>query len=403
TVDVSTPLVYDLFTFQGVPTALLSVPLQRASGSLGLLQGSLVAPDSSVTTLAKWVGDSRLFDATGGVIAVQSCSFNPILESYECVFGPASLVSGTVGAAAFVAVSVPPNEFTYAPSAFLKGWDAVLPRLPSVTGVQDPLGLEYGTPLDAPQTPLEERVLDVPAVDLDASGLVAMQLGNLVGGGPRVSVESRLAGLGGALLSGFGVAFPTAGAPTNQWRVRAAFPGAIDWDDTKYPGDELGSLVQSGLVSGQPYLRIELRDQVGNRSVRRPRFDLLPAVVVPSEPPTIQAPPTGGNTGGRSFQLTVADVLAVGPAQPGLYRATLTASDGRRWRVWAPGGAGPSLDLWLPPILGLGGTPLVDGPLQAGVTAVAWPSFVAADFLWSDLERESDVLATGAAIGLQQP
>lgn len=403
TVDMSVPLVYDLFTFQGVPSAFLSVPLTRPSGSLGLLQGSLVAPDDDVTTLSKWVGDTRLFDAHGAVTPVQSCSFNPILSSYECVYGPASLTTGTTGAASFVALSVPPNEFTYSPSAFLKGWDARLPRLPSVTGIQDPLDLSFDTPLDAPSTPLEERVLDVPAVDLDATGLVAMNLANLVGGGPAVTVESRMAGLGGALLAGYGVAFPTAGAPTDQWRLRAAFPGAIDWDDTKYPGDELGRLVSAGLITGQPFLRVDLRDQAGNRSVRRPRFDVLPPVLVPCEPPTVLAPAAGGGTGGPSFALTVDDVLANGPAQPGLYLATLTASDGRRWRVWSPGGAGPTLELWLPPIQALGGTPLVSGPLQVTVSTVAWPTFDPALFLWTDLGRESDVSAAGAAILLQQP
>lgn len=403
TVDLSSPLVYDLCTFQGVPSSWLSLPLTRPSGSLGLLQGSLVSPDSEVTTLTKWVGDSRLAGATGGEVAVQSCSFNPILSSYECVYGPAALSTGTAGATAFVALSVPPNEFTYAASAFLKGWDARLPRLPSATGVQDPLELVFDTQLDAPTTPLEERVLDAPALDLDASALVAMDLDNLIGGGPVVTVESRLAGLGGALLAGHGVAFPTSGAPTDQWRLRAAFPGAIDWDDTKYPGDEIGSLVTAGLVTGQPYLRVELRDQTGNRSVRRPRFDVLPAVLVPSESPSVLAPAAGAGTGGPSFALTVDDVLASGPAQPGLYRATLTGSDGRRWHVWSPGGAGPTLDLWLPPIQGQGGTPLVSGPLQVTVSAVAWPTFDPAEFLWSDLAREADVSAAGAAISLQQP
>jgi hypothetical protein len=403
TVDVQLPFVYDLFTFQGVPTSFLSVPLTRPSGSLGLLQGSLIAPGSDVTTLTKWVGDTRLSNAPGNVTAVQSCSFNPILSSYECVFGPASLSTGTIGAAAFTALSVPPNEFTYSAAAFLKGWDARLPSLPAATGVQDPLDLSFDTPLDAPTTLLEERVLDVPAVDLDATALAPMNLANLVGGGPIVSVESRLASLGGALLSGFGAAFPTAGAPTNQWRLRAAFPGAIDWDDTKYPGDELGRLVQSGLVTGQPYLRVELRDQTGNLSVRRPRFDALATPLVPCNPPTVTSPAAGGSTGGPSFALTVPDVLAAGPAQPGLYRATVTASDGRRWLVWRPGGAGPDLELWLPPIQALGGTPLVSGQLLVTVTTVAWPTFDVAEFLWTDLPREADVTAAGAAILLQQP
>lgn len=403
TVDVQLPVVYDLFTFQGVPTSFLSIPLTRPSGSLGLLQGSLTAPGSDVTTLTKWVGDTRLASASGGVIPVQSCSFNPILQSYECVFGPGQLTTGTIGASSFAALSVPPNEFTYSPAAFLKGWNARLPRLPSATGVQDPLDLAFDTPLDAPTTPLEERVLDVPATDLDATALVALNLSNLVGGGPAVSVESRLAGLGGALLSGYGAAFPTAGAPTNQWRVRAAFPGAIDWDDTKYPGDELGRLFESGLVTGQPYLRVELRDQTGNLSIRRPRLDLLATPLVPCEPPTVLSPAAGGSTGGPSFALTVPDVLAAGPAQPGLYRATLTATDARRWHVWRPGGAGPDLELWLPPIQGLGGVPLVSGQLLVTVSAVSWPTFDAAEFLWTDLARESDVVAASAAILLQQP
>jgi hypothetical protein len=185
--------------------------------------------------------------------------------------------------------------------------------------------------------------------------------------------------------------------------VRAAIPGVVDWTVGKYAGDELGTFLRDGLVTGAPFLRIELRDQTGNRSVRRPRLDALPAVLVACEPPTVLAPSAGGSTGGPSFALTVDDVLAHGPAQPGLYRATLTASDGRRWRVWRLGGAAATLDLWLPPIQALGGTPLVSGPLQVTVTAVAWPGFLASEFLWTDLARESDVSAAGAPILLQQP
>lgn len=403
TVDMSAPLVYDLFTFQGVPTAFLSVPMTRPPNAPGALQGSLIAAEASVTTLTKWAGDSRLADTAGNAVAVQACSFNPILSSYECVFGPAGLATGWAGAASFAILSVPPNEFTYSASAFLKGWGARLPRLPAANGVQDLVDFQFEQSLDSPTTPVEERVLDLPPVDFAASALLSMNLGNLVGGGPAVTVESRLAGLGGGLLAGFGVAFPTAGSPTNEWRVRAAIPGAVDWTEGKYTGDELGALLQDGLVTDAPYLRIELRDQAGNKSVRRPRLDALPAVIVPCEPPTVLAPAAGGSTGGSSFALTVDDVLAHGPAQPGLYRATLSASDGRRWRVWRPGGAGATVDLWLPPIQALGGTPLVPGPLQVTVTAVAWPGFDLSEFLWTDLARESDVTASGAPILLLQP
>jgi hypothetical protein len=403
TVDMNVPVLFDLFTFQGVPTAFLSVPMTRSGGAPGILQGSLLGPESSITTLTKWVGDSRLADTAGNAVAVQSCSFNPILSSYECVFGPAGLATGWSGAASYAVLSVPPNEFTYSASAFLKGWDARLPRLPSADGVQDLLDFDFDAPLDSPSTPVEERVLDLPAVDFVATALLAMNLDNLVGGGPRVTVESRLAGLGGGLLSGAGVAFPTSGAPTDEWRLRAAIPGAVDWTVGKYAGDEIGDMLRDGLVTGAPFLRVELRDQTGNRSVRRSRLDSLPAALVPCEPPTVLAPAAGGSTGGASFALTVDDVLAHGPAQPGLYRATLTASDGRRWRVWRPGGAAATVDLWLPPIQGLGGTPLVSGPLQVTVTAVAWPDFDAALFLWTDLARDSDVTAAGAPILLQQP
>jgi hypothetical protein len=404
TVDATLPVLFDLFTFQGVPTSRLSVPLRRA-GPFASFQGTLVSSNSSVPSLTKWASDSRLFDTPGNAISVQACSFNPILASFECVFGPGSMSTGPLGAAAFVATVPPPNEFSYSAATFLKGWGARLPRNNAAAGLTDFLDFHLDSTLDAPGVSVEEHVLDGPIVDLDATALAGLGLGNLNGGGPRISVESRLSGLGGALLAGHGAAFPTSGTPTDTWRLRAAFPGAVDWTDTKYAGDQLGSLVQDGIVAGQPYLRAELRDLAGNISVRRPRFDLVPvpAVLQPISTPGLITPGVGGSTGGASFEMVVSDVLDATFAQPGIYRATLTDFNGRSWVVWRPDGAGATLSFWTPPIAALGGVPLADGPLTAGVTVFAWPTLDVASFMWTDLERDYDVLATSGARLINQP
>ena len=139
--------------------------------------------------------------------------------------------------------------------------------------------------------------------------------------------------------------------------------------------------------------------------MRRPRFDLIPvpAVLQPISTPGLITPGVGGNTGGPSFEMVVSDVLDVTLGQPGIYRATLTDFNGRSWVVWRLDRAGPTLSLWTPPIAALGGVPLADGPLTASVTVFAWPSLDVAGFMWTDLDREYDVLATSAARLIHQP
>ena len=272
------------------------------------------------------------------------------------------------------------------------------------SGQQAGLDFQFNMRLDAASVPQKKRALDGPAVDLDASGLASVDLANLATD-PRVVVEARMRALPGSLLAGFGAAFDVAGTPTDMWRLRSAFPGAVDFTDTKYPGDELGELVRSGVIDPDLFLRVELVDTAGNASVRRPTFTSDPAAapLVPVEVPTVVAPPAGGGTGGASFALDVTDVLDGSLAPTGLYRVTLLAANGRRWRLWAQDGAGATLRLWAPPIAAAGGTPLVAGPIVAVADVVTWPGLDVALFLWSDLPRELDVLASAAPITFSQP
>lgn len=395
---------FDLFTFQGVPTARLGVPLSRANTPSATFQGTVTTIDLSVSTMTKWAADARLLGAQGDVVTVQGCSFNPIELNFDCVYGPASMAAGPLGAAGVVAVIPPPGEFAYSPQGFLKGWRGRLPRKLAGAGQTSLLDFSLNSTLDAVGSPQEELAIDGPALDLDATGATGISLATL-DGDPRVALQARMRGIGGALLAGYGVAFPASGAPTDNWRVRCAFPGVVDFDDTSYPSDALGELVTDGVIDAELYVRCEIKDDLGNRSSRRPPLSTLPALssLPLAGAPRVTSPAAGGNSGGPAYDLVFDEVLgAVG--QPGIYRATLRAASGRRWALWRLGGGGATLTLSLPDIAANGGNPLPNGSITARVEVFAWPGFAPqTSFLWTDLGRDLDVFAESAPVQFTQP
>ncbi len=395
---------YDLFSFQGVPTARLGVPLSRANTPSATFQGTVTTVDLAVQTMTKWAADSRLTSAFGDVVTVQACSFNPIELSFDCVYGPASMAAGPLGAAGVVAVIPPPGEFAYSASGFLKAWRARLPRKLAGAGQVSLLDFALNSTLDGVGTPQEELSIDGPALDLDATGASGIDLSAL-NGAPRIALQARVRGLGGALLAGYGVAFPLSGAPTDTWRVRCAYPGAVDLNDTSYPSDSLGELVADGVIDAELFVRCELEDSSGNRTSRRPKASTLPplSALAAIGVPTLNSPAAGTGTGGPAYDLSFDEVLG-GTGQSGLYSAALKAAGGRRWVLWRLGGAGPTLSISLPDIATNGGSPLPNGSITARIAAFAWPAFSPqASFLWTDIGRDQDAFAQCAAVQFTQP
>lgn len=397
---------YDLFTMQDVPVSRLGVPLQRAGAIAAVHQGRLTTVQV-LTDLTKWSHDSRLIGIPAGLVPIQSCSSNPLTQAFECLFGPAPLSVGRLGAASVAVLDPPPNEFGYSAASFLRGWAARFPAPELASGAPSALSFELASSLDAPSVSQEERALDGPVLDLDASASVDLDLAGLADD-PLVTVEARLRSLPGALLAGNGTTFPLGGTPVDTWRVRCAFPGVVDFTDGKYPGDELGALVAGGQIEPDLFLRLELVDLEGRSSVRRVRFSSLSpgATVSTLDAPLLTTPAVGSVTAGPSYGVTFEEELDGSLAPSGLHHVTLRASDGRQWHLWVPiasAGSAASVTAWVPPIASAGGSPLVSGPVTALVESYTWPTFDPSLFLWSDLEREHDVRVRSAPVAFTQP
>jgi hypothetical protein len=395
---------YDLFTIQDLPVSRLGVPLQRSNTVSAVHQGRLTTVQA-LTDLTKWSHDARLVGIPGGLVPIQSCSSNPLTQAFECLFGPAPLAVGRLGAASVAVLDPPPNEFGYSAASFLKGWAARFPAPELTSGVPSALSFELSGSLEAGSQ--EERALDGPALDLDASASVDLDLAQLADE-PVVTLEARLRSLPGALLAGNGTTFPLGGTPVDTWRVRCAFPGVVDFTDDKYPEDELGALVAGGQIDPDLFLRLELIDLQGRSSMRRVRFSALsPGVPVSSvDAPLLTAPAVGSVTPGPSYAVTFEEELDGSLAASALHHVTLSASDGRRWHLWVPivsAGSTASVSAWAPPIAAAGGEPLASGPVTAVVESLTWPSFDPRLFLWSDVEREHDVRVRSAPVAFTQP
>jgi hypothetical protein len=163
--------------------------------------------------------------------------------------------------------------------------------------------------------------------------------------------------------------------------------------------------VEDGVIDPDLFLRLELRDGAGNVSVRRPRFSALAggAPVSAVDAPDVLYPSEGQVTPGASFAISFSDRLDGSLAAEGLHRVTLTASDGRRWRLWRTDGDASTVRMWVPPIGDAGGAPLVSGPVALEVESLTWAGLDPALFLWSDVDREYDLRVLAAPVTFSQP
>jgi hypothetical protein len=392
---------YDLFSYHGVPSRVVGVPLSRTSTLPGSVLGTVSSTNSEFPNFDRFLSDNAVLPEEEAAAVVSGCSFNIQTLSNECSYGPLSVRPGLLRAASFAAVDVPASAFNFTAQGFLRGYALELPLPPASGGSQTFFDLRVDRMLSDGDTPQEEKALDGPAAVLDASGLAGFDLANPAGA-PRVAVQALVPGHAGSVLAGFGAALDPQGSPANAWALRSAIPGVADPTSGKYPGDVEGELVVERIIDPDSFLRVELRDTTGNRAGRRARFSALGAVVVPLDVPLLSAPLAGGTTGGQSFDLVFDNVLAPFAAG-GLYRATLTGANGRDWVLYRRAAGGASRTIHVPDLVAVGGSGLPDGPIDCTVEAYEWSTLDPTQFLFSDVEREHDRFAQSAPITFDKP
>jgi hypothetical protein len=386
---------YDLWTFQGVPTSRLGVPL----GPAGLVPGSVdgtVGPidQGSATDLnlyTRAAADSRRQETDPTFAPVQTCAPGSDPASFECPFGPIPVQPNRLGAQTAVTVLNPPDVFTYSALTFLKTAALALPLQPVLPSGVATTSIPIPFLLDAGNLDPEERPIDVPQHTLSTASWP------ILGSDPEITVEATVPGLAGTIAIGRGIAFDQ-NQPPDTWIVRAAYPGSAD-GSVDFPGDQLGSLVTQGTIDADLFIGVEVDDGAGNRGGSRPRFSATTLSLAPRAPPVLPPNPISTNAGNQAMDLTFPDVYpdAVSPSGKGIYRVVLTDSAGRSWTVFVPdprNAAGPNVIVHLPDLGGV--FPLASGSVDGRISGWSWPTLDLADFLWTDIPREHDLSVDSA-------
>jgi Bacterial Ig-like domain len=389
---------YDLFTFDGVPTARLSVPLEptQPPGLSTFAAGTVSTTSSTIGLATKSVGDSRAPDMTNSLFSVNSCTQGGTL--FTCPFGPSTIISQRVGAQAALAVLVPANPFQFSPGTFLKGYQPSLPVPPAFPGGTSENSISFTVALDDPS-------LDPTELPVDGAPMTTLSTVNypllITTASPRILLEAKTPGIPGALAVGQGVAYDDTSLmlPPQTWLVKAAYPGAVETTDAP-PLHTLGRLAIQGTVEAPLMLRAEITDTAGNIGGVRERLPFTMAALLPPAPPVLGSPAVVANSGLAADDLTFTDVIPDAAAEPGIYRVTLTDSTGVRWTIYrpdAPDSAGPNAIAHLPYAGPSNMIPLAPGPVQCQISAFAWPGFDITQFLWTDIEREHDLYSHTAS------
>jgi len=417
TIDASgigTPqVVYDLFTLHGVASNRLSIPLPRSAltptTGLGTATGTITSSGAVaalfLTSLGRRVSDSRRDPFEPRTLAGKACVTPPFGAQPNCPFGPYSVRAHRLGAGTLIAGSFSQTLTGFAASTLIQAFEFALPRAPLASGGIDALSYNVPQLLIEPGVPSADLPLQAPNANLFAFFTQGIDLADLVDdasleGAPLVTVDALVPGLPGSVVVGIGLAFDQGSL---LWSLRSAYTGKAG---------PLGQLVSDGVLEPDLFLRGEIRDVDGNVAGQRRRFSNLsafqpfPSDLFPANVAQLVAPAASGSSGGASYTLTIDNSIQDIQGMPGLYRVTLRDATGRRWthvRLDEPDVAGATLDLRVVDIAVAGGEPLANGSIEAVVESLAWPSFDAGAFLWSDLEREFDLFSRSAPIAFTQP
>lgn len=398
---------HDIFTFQGVEAQRLDVPLTPTNAAPAAVTLVVRSPIQDLPQLTIQASDSRRPPEAGPTAAAQGCFFNPFTSVTECAFLPFAIASRVPGALSLFATNPSAVNGPGFAQVFLKGFELVLPLDPVAGTESQTVAVEVPALLDSIGADPEEAALDVPShALLGGASVPGLNSANL-SGAPRVSVQALAVGIPGPIFVGLGRTFQTA---PDAWAVRAAYAGVADGTQDG-PDDELGELVQRGVIDGDLFLEAELVDASGNRAGARPRFSTTSLVLDPPGVPTVQGATVEAGAGSLSFTVTFSDGLADADGMPGLHRVLLMDATGRRWEVWTtdpPDAAGGSVTALFPDVTLLGGTGLSPlGLYSARASTVAWPALdpggAGAGFLWIDTARERQLFSASAPLVFSAP
>ncbi len=388
---------YDLFTFDGVPSDLVSIPLSPTVQAGATVGGLIATLDPTVVTYTRTVGDTR-FPRPGETLApVGSCAFDGNQDRFECSFGPAPIHARELGAMTAMAVLPPSSALIWSAPLFLRNFGLRLPLADQAPGAVQATEVSMDR-LDTAGIDEELLAIDVPAQILTTAAWPSQS------GTPRIRVEGLVPGLRGPLAVGQGLAY-AAGLPPATFAVRAAYPGIAD-PFVDGGTDQVGRLVQNGTLEPELYVRAEVVATGGARGIDRPRLSALDATLAPPDPIVFGGAPIALNLTGLAYDVAFPDVLLDADAQTGLHRLILTDKIGRRWIVWRTDeadAAGPDVVVHLP-LASLGETlPLEPGDLTAQASSWSWTGFDSAQFLWVDVEREFERASHSAVTTLTVP
>ena len=389
---------YDLFTFDGIPSDTVSIPLAPSATSTATVAGIVTSVDPSITAYTRRVSDTR-FPRPGETLAtVSSCTFDGMDQRFECNFGPVPVRAREFGAISGMATFPPSSALLWSAPTFLRGFGLRLPLAElAAGGAQSSVTVSLER-LDT--TSIDEELLPVDV----AQHVLTTTFWPTLAGDPRIRVEGLVPGIRGPLTVGQGLAFG-AGLPPQTFAVRAAYPGIAD-PTSDGRGDEIGSLVLNGVIGAELYLRAEVVGPDGSRGIDRPRLSLSNMTLAAPEAPVFVGSALVLNTTGEAYDASFSDVLPDARGQPGIHRLTLTDTAGRRWTIWRldePDAAGPQVLVHMP-LASVGEPfPLAVGTLEAVASSWSWTDFDAATFLWTDVEREFERAGHSAPTDLSVP
>lgn len=387
---------YDLFTFHGVVVDRLGVPLEPTTLTDGRARGTVSSP-TSLSATTRSASDSRFLPSNPRLAPVSGCSLSSATNRFNCPWGPEFVTPRRIGSQSALVTTTPATEAQYSAFTFLVGFELGLPAAPPDPGATESTTIDLPFLLNEVGLDFEETAIDVAVHTLDTS--------NQPGGAsaPEVTLEAISPGVVGSVVVGAGIAFPEVAA--EQWRVRSAYPGAVD-PFLGGGGDLLGRYVDSGSIEADLFLRVSQTDGLGNRGVARPRLSVTTNSLTPPASSVLTTPAPGGNSGGASYDLIFTDVLADGAGgAEGIYRAHLTGSGGRGWTLYRadPAGLGATdVRIRVPDLTPMGNA-LPDGTIRCSLSAFAWPGLDLTRFLWTDLAREPAQMSDSIEFTYTQP
>lgn len=396
---------YGLVSIVDVASTRVSIPLEPTDPVLGVLTGTLSsASDLAELTLAALdlrYGDPRRLTEGTPLFAGAACTTNPFGGGgLACPLGPQPLRAGRLGALSLLGGNFDLPQGSFSAASVLQAFELALPLAPLGAGTPAQLVELQAGLLGEPGAPVAGLPVELAQVVLDAAGLAGVDTGLLsedaeVAGDAWVTASTLVPGLPGALPVGIGLSYDQ-GADRRD--LRTAVPGAV-----------LSGGTLDGVVDTDLYLEAGLLDQLGARSFRRSRVSALGALPTANEldledAPAITAPAALSSTGQVDYEVTVTNPLPDALGLPGVYRLTVIGESGRTWRLWLQDpGDGATVTLPLVDLVGAGGTGLASGSHTARVEAWAGPGFDLGDLLWSDLEREWEVLSSSAPVVYSVP